>query len=145
MTAQEQVELTALILARNWQAVKNSLDLIHPDKLDAQGYFAKGFLFAFGPASQRNFADAIHCLETAHRLEPANIQYLNTLSEAYLQAKRPAIALRVVTLANNLEPGHLFSTIALGRAAWCCGEKELSISAFGDAYRWTPPNLSYLQ
>ena len=145
MTAQEQVELTALILAKNWQAVKNSLDLIHPDKLDAQGYFAKGFLLAFGPASQRNFADAIHCLETAHRLEPANIQYLNTLSEAYLQAKRPAIALRVVTLANNLEPGNLFSTIALGRAAWFCGEKELSLSAFGEAYRLTPPNLSALK
>ncbi|MBL0009860.1 MAG: GNAT family N-acetyltransferase [Nitrosomonas sp.] len=145
MAAQEQVELTALILAKDWQAIKKILDSIHPDKLDAQGYFAKGFLLAFGPTSQRKLADAIPYLETAHRLVPANIQYLNTLSEAYLRANRPAIALRVATQASNLVPGNLSSTIALGRAAWFCGEKELSLSAFADAYRLTPPNLSPLK
>lgn len=145
MPEQQQAELTALILAKDWQAVKNRLDSIHPDELDAQGYFAKGFLLAFGPALQRNFSDAIHCLETAHRLAPASIQYLNTLSEAYLHAKRPAMALRAATQAKNLMPVNLFSAIALGRAAWFCGEKELSLSAFDEAYHLTPPNLSTLK
>lgn len=145
MPTQQQADLTALILAQDWQAVKDHLDLIHSDEFDAQNYFVKGFLLAFGPVSQRNFADAIYCLETAHRYAPANIQYLNTLSEAYLQAKRPAMALRAATQSTHLVPDDLFSTIALGRAAWFCGEKELSLSAFNEAYHLTAPSQSSLK
>lgn len=145
MAAQQQTELTALLLARNWQAVKTILDSTHPDTLDSQGYFAKGFLLAFGPEHQRNFTEAFHSLETAHRLEPTNLQYLNTLSEAYLQAKRPAMALRMATQAAQLSPGNLFTAIALGRAAWLCNEKEFALSAFEEAYRLTPSNQPSLK
>lgn len=145
MPTQQQVELITLIHAKDWQAIKNRLDLIHPDDLDAPGYFAKGFFLAFGPTSQRNFTDAIHCLESAHHFAPTNVQYLNTLSEAYLQAKRPAMAMHAATQAMILVPGNLFSAIALGRAAWFCGEKELSIGAFDAAYHATPSDFPSLR
>ncbi|MGZ5018275.1 MAG: GNAT family N-acetyltransferase [Methylobacter sp.] len=115
------------------------------EQLDAQSYFAKGFVMAFGPKPQRNLNDAIRCFETAHQLLPNNIQYLNTLSETYLQAKRPAMALNAATKANQLVSGDFTSAIALGRAAWFCGEKELSLDAFSQAYRLVPSNLPSLK
>ena len=145
MEMQQQIELTALLLAENWQAVKNFLDSTHPGMLDAQGNFAKGFLLAFGPAHQRNLTEAFNYLEIANRLAPANILYLNTLSEAYLQAKRPAMALRMATQAAQLAPGNLFTAIALGRAAWFCNEKEFALSAFEEAYRLTPSSQPSLK
>lgn len=140
MTKQRQAKLNSLLLAEDWPAVKNYLDSIHPDKFDGQTYFAKGVLLAFGKTPHKKITDAIHHLEIAHRLAPTNIHYLNTLSEAYLQAKRPTMALHTSTQTTLLAPGDLFSAIALGRAAWFCGEKELSQSSLRKAYHLTPPN-----
>jgi len=145
MSQNQQDQIPALILSQNWEALKNHIDIVSIGELNAQSHFAKGFLLAFGPAPQRNLKEAINCLEIAQQLDPDNIQYLNTLSEAYLQSKRFSLALYAATKSNDLVPGNLFSLIALGRAAWFCGEQRLALDSFAAADCLVPSGRSALK
>lgn len=123
----------------------SEMQAVIPEQIDDKGLFAKGFVMAFGPEAQRNLNEAIRYLEMAQKISPNNIQYLNTLSEAYLQAKRPAMALGVAMQSSKLASDEFTSFIALGRAAWFCSEQELALQAFSHAYRSVPAHLAQLK
>ncbi|MDD2761136.1 MAG: GNAT family N-acetyltransferase [Methylomonas sp.] len=125
-------DLSVLLQTRNWRGVGDYLDALPVESWDAAAYFAKGLLLAFGPVSSKNLNDAADCLETACQLDPVNRRYRNTLSELYLQLKRPALALHTATIARMHAPHDPLSGIALGKAAWFCGEHNLALRAFNE-------------
>ncbi len=145
MIEQNTADLALLLQEKNWSAVKAHLAVTPPAAFNALCHFALGMLSAFGEAADRNLAVAIPHLERAAQLEPGNVKYLTLLSEAYLQAHLPDMALRVAKQAGACEPENYFALIALGRAAVGCGERDLARISYSEAHRLVPGDLANLK
>lgn len=145
MIAENTTDLALLLQEKNWSAVKERLAITPPAAFNAQCHFALGMLSAFGAAEDRNLAVAIEHLERATQLEPSNVKYLTLLSETYLQARLPDMALRIAKQAKALAPENYFALIALGRAAVGSGERDLARMSYLEAHRLAPANLTNLK
>lgn len=126
---------------KDWQGLAEYLHQKAIESWCAADYFAQGLVLAYGPISPLNPVRAAAFMEKAAALEPENLRYITTLSELYLQIKRPAMALRAATLARFRAPQDPLSGISLSRAALKCGEIELSKQTLAEVYRQLPSAL----
>lgn len=135
-------ELNHWINTGSWGHIASYLSDLKPDQYDAHTYLAKGLLLMYGPAVQRNIDQAVESLESACRLEPDELQYLNTFAETLLQAKQFQKALSVAQNARKIDPMNAMAAVTLGRAAWACRNRILAYQSFQDALHLLPNDSS---
>lgn len=126
-------ELARYLAQSDWAGVKACLESPLNADTAYDRYFAWGLWHCFG-SPQSDFNAGIDALEKARAIQPENPDCLNTLSQIYLQAGRPAMAFHLARQSTQTMPGNFRSQTALATAALACGEQNIANAAIAHAW-----------